>query len=71
VDVNLIKRFNNILKAMASGYNINEVAFKKYGIETAKYFVALYLWFYMPSSIHKILIHGAQVIRHAILPIGN
>lgn len=24
----------------------------------------------MPPSVHKILIHGADVISHAILPIG-
>jgi hypothetical protein len=45
VDVNLIKRYNNILIAMASGHKINKVAFEKYGIENAKYFVALYPWF--------------------------
>jgi hypothetical protein len=43
---------------MASGHNINKVAFEKYRIETAKYFIALYPWFYMSSSVHKILIHG-------------
>jgi hypothetical protein len=32
VDLNLIKQFNNILKEIASGHNINEVAFEKYGI---------------------------------------
>lgn len=25
----------------------------------------------MPTSVHKILIHGASVIEHAILPIGE
>ena len=24
---------------------------------------ALYPWFYMPSSVHKILIHGVDIIR--------
>ena len=71
IDVNLINRFNNILSVMASGRNINIKKFQNYGIETAKLFLALYPWFYMPASVHKILIHGAEVIRHALLPIGN
>lgn len=70
IDVNLINRFNNILSVMASGRNINIKNFQNYGIETAKLFLALYPWFYMPASVHKILIHGAEVIRHALLPIG-
>jgi hypothetical protein len=27
--------------------------------------------FYMPSSVHKILIHGGDIIRAALLPIGS
>ncbi|CAI6355595.1 unnamed protein product [Macrosiphum euphorbiae] len=34
-------------------------------------FVTLYPWYYMPSSVHKVLIHGADVIRFAPLPIGK
>ena len=30
----------------------------------------LYAWFYMPVSVHKLLIHGADVIRSHLLPIG-
>ena len=71
IDVNLINRFNNILSVMASGRNINIKKFQNYGMETAKLFLALYPWFYMPTSVHKILIHGAEVIRHALLPIGK
>lgn len=56
---------------MASGQDINIDAFEEYGVQTAKLFVSLYPWFYMPSSVHKILIHGADVIRFAILPIGK
>lgn len=55
---------------MASGKEIDVDAFENYGIETARLFVKLYPWYYMPSSVHKILLHGAEVIRHALLPIG-
>lgn len=71
VNINLIKRFKNILMVMASGQDINIDTFDEYGVQTVKLFVSLYPWFYMPSSVHKILIHGVDVIRFAILPIGK
>jgi len=71
VDLNLIKRFGTILKSMASGYEININAFKQYTMDTAKLYVKLYPWYYMPASVHKILIHGATVIESALLPIGK
>lgn len=43
---------------------------KKFALYTAKLFVSLYPWFYMRSSVHKILIHGASVISASLLPIG-
>ncbi|XP_025414995.1 uncharacterized protein LOC112686776 isoform X2 [Sipha flava] len=70
VNLNLIERFKNILMVMASGQDIDTNSFDEYGIQTAKLFVSLHPWFYMPSSLHKILIHGADVIRYAVLPIG-
>lgn len=70
VDLNLIIRFGNILIAMASGQKINIDAFDHYCTETARLYVSLYPWFYMPSSVHKILLHGADVIHNALLPIG-
>ncbi|KAL4126307.1 hypothetical protein QTP88_010529 [Uroleucon formosanum] len=71
INLELITRFGNILSCIASGYKINTNAFENYGIETARIFIKLYPWFYMPPSVHKILIHGADVIRYAILPIGQ
>ena len=56
---------------MASGIKINIYNFEEYCLKTAKMFVTLYPWYYMPSSVHKVLIHGADVIRFAPLPIGN
>lgn len=71
VDLNLITRFGVILRTLACGMEIDSDRFDKYAIETAQLYVKLYPWYYMPSSVHKILIHGADVIRCAILPIGN
>lgn len=45
--------------------------FERYGIETAHKLVELYPWFYLPVSVHKILIHGAKVIGSFLIPIGQ
>ncbi|KAJ4425734.1 hypothetical protein ANN_27930 [Periplaneta americana] len=45
--------------------------FRAYAFETAQLFVRKYSWYVMPPTIHKILIHGPEIIRHAIVPIGQ
>lgn len=66
----LVEKFAVILSVLACGQPINVSAFKAFCHETAEYYVKHYGWYYMPSSVHRILIHGADVIRSAILPIG-
>lgn len=64
----LIKRLYIILQVLASGENINPEKFAK---ETANLFIDLYGQYYMSASIHKIRMHGADVIKSFIFPIGN
>ncbi len=71
VNVELIRRFAVILQAMASGKKVDIEKFGTYTHETARLYVAKYEWYYMPASVHKILIHGARIIESAILPIGQ
>lgn len=72
VDEDLIKRLYIILQTMSSGISVNTEKFGQYTLTTAQLYVSKYNWYYMPSSVHKILIHGAKVIEHfAILPIGQ
>lgn len=49
---------------------MNLIKFKEYTLETARKFVELYPWYYMPTSVHKLLIHGTEIIDYA-LPIGQ
>lgn len=70
-NVQLLKRFAVILQTMASGKQINVNAFDSYAKETAEMYVKLYPWYYMAATVHKILIHGADVIRFAVVPIGQ
>lgn len=71
VDEELIKRFHIILQTISCGYEVDSERFYSYAMETAKLFVSNYPWYYMPTSVHKVLIHGADIIKHAILPIGQ
>lgn len=71
IDNNLIFRFKVILEAISSGHRIDTAKFAEYAMETAKLYVELYSWHPMTPTVHKILIHGATIIEHALLPIGQ
>jgi hypothetical protein len=30
-----------------------------------------YAWYYMPASVHKVLIHGSAIVSASLLPIGQ
>ena len=70
VDVHLIKRIYVVLCTLSSGFMIDADKLKDYCLETAQLFIQLYPWYYMPQSLHKILIHGWQVVDEMVLPIG-
>lgn len=72
VDETLIKRLHIVLQTLSSGMMIDSQKFGEYALETAKCYIKNYYWYYMPSSVHKILIHGKSIINHfGILPIGQ
>lgn len=71
VSEELIHRLHIILRSISCGCEINIPAFKEFTLETANLFVKEYPWFYMPSSLHKILMHGGDIINIAPLPIGK
>lgn len=66
-----MKRFHVILQVISCGFAINIPKFRDYTEITARQFVDLYGWYYMPTTVHKILIHGPQIIDSLILPIGQ
>lgn len=70
INKELLLRFSTILRAISTSYPINIENFNKYALDTTKLYTHLYSWYYMPVSVHKILIHGGQVIESTILPIG-
>lgn len=71
IDVDVIKRFAIILQVISSGNAINIERFREYCKGTAELFLHHYPWYNMPSSIHKLLVHGADICKHfSCLPIG-
>ena len=71
LDQNLIDRCGAILSVINSNYSINVSEFEHFCLETAERYVEMYGWYYMPVSVHKILIHGSEVIKNFITPIGE
>lgn len=71
LDVNLIKKFGILLRTLSSGYDINLTEFEKLCSETRTLYLNLYSWYYMPVTVHKILVHSTEVIKTCILPIGQ
>lgn len=70
VDVEIIRRLGLIMIALSSGYNLNIGPFEDFAKETAQLCVSKYDWYYMPVSVHKILVHGSTVAESMLLPIG-
>ena len=71
IDLSLILRFRTLLIAISSVEKINSEKFKAFATETAYQYVKLYGWYHMPTTVHKLLIHGHQIIEQSVLPIGK
>lgn len=56
---------------ISSGHEIDHQKFDDYAQDLTKLYVELYGWHPMSPTVHKILMHGAQVISEMILPIGK
>lgn len=70
LDVQLLKRLHNILQLITCGKSIHNDKFKSYCLETAELYVALYPWYPLPPSVHKVLIHGGAIMESFAVPIG-
>jgi len=70
IDVELIRRFRIILISINHNFPIDADKFEEYCKTTAKIYVEKYSWYCMSQSVHKILIHGKDIIKYSLLPIG-
>lgn len=70
-DLELLKRFRVILGVLSIyQFKARILPFQKYTRETAELFVKRYNWYYMPTSLHEILLHAHKVMDILDLPIG-
>ena len=52
------------------GYDIDEDKFNMYAKETALFYTEHFNWFYMPRTVHQVLIHGCKVMSNFFIPLG-
>lgn len=65
IDEELIRRFKTILNTINCTDLMDVGKFEEFCKETARLSVDLYGWSYMLNSVHKVLTHGAQILREA------
>ena len=70
VDLILISHLATNKGALNSGFKINIQNFTSLCKTTFDRYVSKYKWFYMPVTMHKILVHGPDIIKTLPLPIG-
>lgn len=58
-----------ILIVIASGYEIKIHEFREYTYKTAKRFVKKYPWYNTSPKMHRVFIHGPEIIESSLLPI--
>jgi len=70
LDCQLLCNFKTILIALSIQLPIDPTKFEKLCNSTAETYVKHYSWYPMPSTLHKILMHGADIISTSMLPVG-
>ncbi|CAH1962448.1 unnamed protein product, partial [Acanthoscelides obtectus] len=62
VDRELIEKFAIILGVLASGCAIDMEKFASLLEEARNLYIHLYKWYTMPNMVHKVLVHGCEII---------
>ena len=71
IDLSLIINLSIILKIISCGKEINISKFTTLVNEIKSIYLKNYSWYYMPISLHKLLVHGPEIISFFITPIGQ
>ena len=72
IPTNIIQGFGVLWSAIRSGHRIDEKKFEEKCNSMLDLFFASpeVNWYGLSPSAHKLLVHGADIIRHSILPVG-
>ena len=68
MDQDLIERLATILAVLNCGIEVNWSAYHDYSVETYRLMVERYPWYYIPSSVHSVLLHAAPLMSVFSLP---
>lgn len=71
INEQLISNLGLVLRIVASGKQIDMNKFDILTKQTRDLYLEHYNWYYMPSTLHKLLIHGKDIISYFDLPIGH
>lgn len=71
VDEEILERMGVILTAINIFQDLDAEKFGLYAEETARLIIKKYPFWAMSPTVHKILLHGKEIISHNILPIGK
>jgi len=70
IDLRLIKNLRTILICLSSQLPIDVTKFQSFCHKTAEIIVYEYSWLPMTATVHKILVHSADIIQNTVLPVG-
>ena len=70
IDEQLIHRLHVVLQAVSCCLPLSNEALAAYCTETAELYVHLYAWSPMPTTLHRLLMHSAEVVQQCLLPVG-
>ena len=70
LNTDLTTRFYVILRTINCGLDLNHKKFHAYCKKTTVIYKNHNDWFYMPRSVHQILIHGSEIIANFCVPTG-
>ena len=70
VNATLIYRLHVLCCVINCDHTINKMALKRYGEETARLWVLLYGWCYMPVTVHQLCFHAWESLRLTRLPLS-
>jgi len=67
-ELGLFKRFRTIIVTFNHSLVLGADKFGDYCLETARLYVQKYPWYYMSATLHRILIHGKELVQSSTLP---
>lgn len=71
LDEEIIKRCRNVLVAINSSHEVDPAKFKTYALKTAELYIQKYSFYAISPTVHKVLLHGGDIMEHSILPTGQ